>query len=307
MSQNNYSGYGVQKGQYGQQNQQGYNPQQQGSFQQGGYNPQQQQQGSFQQGGYNPQQNQQQQYQPQQQYGGYGVQQQQYKPQQQYGGYGVQQGSFQQQQQYNPNQQQGSFQQGGYNPQQNQQQQYQPQQQYGGYGVQQQQYDPKLVQWFQAVDTDNSGAIDSTELKKALSYGGLEFSYEASLLLIKMFDKGKSGNITLSEFSALFTYLGKMKMAFKQVDQDGSGTLDQQEVLKALMTAGYQVDQKVYSVIFKKFDRKNKGEINFDGYIELCVFLGTCRNIFQKYDSYGNGKITLDLNSFLDVASFIYP
>jgi hypothetical protein len=51
----------------------------------------------------------------------------------------------------------------------------------------------------------------------------------------------------------------------------------------------------------------NFQDLNFDGYIEICVFLGTCRNVFTKYDVNQKGAITVDLNSFLDIASFIYP
>jgi Ca2+-binding EF-hand superfamily protein len=50
-----------------------------------------------------------------------------------------------------------------------------------------------------------------------------------------------------------------MKSAFKSVDLDGSGSLDQQEVAKALATAGFQLEQKSFDTIFKKFDRNRKG------------------------------------------------
>lgn len=98
-----------------------------------------------------------------------------------------------------------------------------------------------------------------------------------------------------------------MKSAFQQVDTDRSGTLDANEVYKAISVAGFQVQSNAFGPIFQKFDRKKKNALDFDGYIELCIFLGTIRNIFQFYDTNRQGVVQFNFDSFISMATFIYP
>lgn len=98
-----------------------------------------------------------------------------------------------------------------------------------------------------------------------------------------------------------------MKSAFQQVDTDKSGTLDANEVYKAIIMAGFQIQAQSFLPIFQKFDRKKKNSLDFDGYIELCIFLGTVRNVFQFYDVQRQGVVQFNFDSFVSMASFIYP
>jgi Ca2+-binding EF-hand superfamily protein len=218
---------------------------------------------------------------------------------------------------YNPNQQsmsnfkqnyQPSYNPNGQQTQQNiQQQNYgQQQQSFNQYNQQIVQQQNPLVQWFNAVDSDRSGFIDVKELQAALSNGGFQFQTEAALSLIKMFDPQRNGKLDFKGFEQLYGYLTKMKGGFTQVDKDRSGTLDMNEVYQALGLAGFQIGNQSFQQIFVKFDRKKKGALDFDGYIEMCIFLGTMRNVFGYYDRNRQGVVSFNFDSFLQMSSMIY-
>ena len=59
--------------------------------------------------------------------------------------------------------------------------------------------------------------------------------------------------------------------------------------------------------IFSKFDRKKKGSLSYDDYIELVMFAGMVRNSFFYYDPKRVGKATLSLDDFFNAVTVIYP
>ena len=89
----------------------------------------------------------------------------------------------------------------GYAGQQQQQQGYggaaPPPQQGGGYGGGPP-VDAQVQQWFNVVEQDRSGQIDSKELQRALVNGNWSpFSEEACRMMIDMFDRDKTGQINV--------------------------------------------------------------------------------------------------------------
>ena len=127
----------------------------------------------------------------------------------------------------------------------------------GGYGAPP--VDPAVMEWFRAVDQDNSGQIDAKELGQvsllsgsntkltcyavcqALANGDMTmFSEEACRMMINMFDTNMTGTIDMQEFGRLFAFINEKKRMFEGHDRNKEGTLSQDEFLQALQAMGYR-------------------------------------------------------------------
>eukprot|EP01079_Euglenida_sp_SAG-EU17-18_P007599 gene7599-1357_t len=174
---------------------------------------------------------------------------------------------------------------------------------------------------------DRSGHIDAEELSGALSTFNAKFAIEACRWMIRMFDKDGNGTIDFGEYVQLHGYLNQpgctwfyarslcaaaaallwahstMMAAFDQIDTDKSGGLQQAEVERAIVTSGYQLPPQCHQILFRKFDRNRRGQLDRAGYIELCCFLGTAKNVFMPYDVQRNGFAQFSFDQFLVVAS----
>lgn len=124
-----------------------------------------------------------------------------------------------------------------------------------------------VVQWFAAVDTDRSGRISVTELQEALALGNLHFSlavcaqmirfaaadpdcqelvwYSAEILCTgtssvtcRLHDRSNTNNVDMQDFKALHKFLEEMNQSFQLHDSDRSGSLNSNETLAALNSAG---------------------------------------------------------------------
>lgn len=108
--------------------------------------------------------------------------------------------------------------------------------------------DPNVAQWFRAVDQDNSGQIDATELGQALANGDMSmFSEEACRMMISMFDTNQSNTIGMDEFGRLFNYINEWKRMFESYDREKQGTLSQEDLNQALQSIGYRYGD-IYTV-----------------------------------------------------------
>lgn len=163
------------------------------------------------------------------------------------------------------------------------------------------------MEWFRSIDKNNSGSIDAMELKLILSKGNMACNDECAHKLLRMFDKDASGHIGFNEFLELHKYMSSMRQGFDSVDKDKSGFLDQGEIFQALSACGYQLSKPTFDLIFQHFDRKKQYKLAFDDYIELCIFLGTSRSVFQMYDAQKTGYVNMSLDSFLAASVRIYP
>jgi len=155
----------------------------------------------------------------------------------------------------------------------------------------------QLYQWFNNVDVDRSGAISANELQAALSLGSFTFDADLCRKMIGMFDQDMSGTININEFCQLHNYLTAMKGAFYQIDVDKNGTLSYQEVDQALRSGGYNLSPVLFQKIFMVLDKNRRGFLTFDGYIKLCIFLGTGRHQFNRFVQ-PNGTATFTFDTF---------
>ncbi|KAI9298979.1 EF-hand [Neoconidiobolus thromboides FSU 785] len=160
----------------------------------------------------------------------------------------------------------------------------------------------QLWQWFQAVDTDKSGQLTAEELQKALINGDWSpFNIETVRLMVNMFDQDQSGTIGFNEFQGLWQYIEQWKQCFQSFDRDRSGTIDKQELSMALRTFGYNLSERFVGLLIKKFDRKSKGDITFDNFIQVCVTIKMLTDSFRRFDTDSDGVIQIRYEDFLEL------
>ncbi|EFC46233.1 programmed cell death 6 protein-like protein [Naegleria gruberi] len=164
---------------------------------------------------------------------------------------------------------------------------------------------------FNAVDLDKSGKITHNELQKVLTMPGSElqggsFSERCAKRLVKMFDRNGNGSVDFEEYSALHQYLIQMKAGFESVDTNKSGKVEFNEVTITLSRVGFNFSPQIVQKLFKLFDFQNKGSLDFDGYIELCAFLGLMRAQFIPRDANYSGQAMFTWEQFIQACMEAY-
>jgi len=153
---------------------------------------------------------------------------------------------------------------------------------------------------FSQVDRDRSGQISCVELGQALQNGTWSpFNPETIRLMIGMFDRDQSGSINFQEFASLWKYVTDWQNTFRAYDRDNSGSINAQELQTALTSFGYRLSPQFYTIIIRKFDRQNRGQIAFDDFIQACVCLHTMTGSFRACDTNNTGNINIGYEQFL--------
>ncbi|KAJ9072779.1 hypothetical protein DSO57_1023710 [Entomophthora muscae] len=120
----------------------------------------------------------------------------------------------------------------------------------------------QLSQWFRAVDADGSGQLSAEELQRALVNGDWSpFNMET----VRLMDS----------------------------DADRSGTIDQKELSSALQTFGYNLSDRFVQILIKQFDKKSRGDITFDNFIQVCVTIKMLTDSFRRFDTDNDGWIQI--------------
>ena len=153
---------------------------------------------------------------------------------------------------------------------------------------------------FHRIDKDKNGSISGNELQQALANGTwTAFNPETIRLMMGMFDTDGNGVIDFNEFAALWQYVCDWQETFRSFDLDNSGTIDRNELKSALKSFGFNLSEKFYDILIKKFDRSGGNDIRFDDFIQCCVVLQTLTNAFKQHDHNLNGWITVSYEQFL--------
>ncbi|KPA76365.1 EF hand-like protein [Leptomonas pyrrhocoris] len=169
----------------------------------------------------------------------------------------------------------------------------------GAYAPQGYQAPPELHSWFAAVDRDHSGRIDMNELNQALSNAGFRFSLGTTEMLMRRYDLDRSGTITMEEFAHLHEFVSSMREGFRQRDTSGDGRLDGAETREAFRLSGFALSEATFQAVMRKFDRQRRGNLGFDDYIELSVFMAQTRDAFAYFDFDHDGTATFNFDTFL--------
>ncbi|KAJ6666772.1 hypothetical protein lerEdw1_020496 [Lerista edwardsae] len=162
------------------------------------------------------------------------------------------------------------------------------------------------------------GQIDADELQRCLTQSGVSgaykpFNLETCRLMISMLDYGKlfgyvrlvkwnseegslattqrdmSGTMGFNEFKELWAVLNGWRQHFMSVDSDHSGTVDSQELQKALVSMGFRFGPQTVNAIAKRYS--SRGKISFDDYIACCVKLRALTDSFRRRDAAQQGMV----------------
>jgi Ca2+-binding EF-hand superfamily protein len=176
-------------------------------------------------------------------------------------------------------------------------------QQQGGYGQAPAGLDPNYLSGiFQRVDVDRSGHISAAELQQALGNGSwTPFNPETVRLMIGMFDKDYSGTVSYDEFASLWKCITDWQTCFRSYDRDNSGFVDKNELKTALTCFGYNLSDKFYDILMKKFDRQKRNTVGFDDFVQCAVLLQTLTHFFRTEDKDQDGWIQITYDNFLNI------
>lgn len=140
----------------------------------------------------------------------------------------------------------------------------------------------ELKQWFESVDKDKSGTIELNELKKARLPTGATLDDKTILRLMRIFDVDYSGDISFTEFIALWKFLNIALETFSSFDGDKSGSLDRHELDEALNSLGFSCSKRSIDVLVKMNSGLFGKGVSKNHFIGVVSYLGQCRTIYQE-------------------------
>ncbi|KAI9592663.1 hypothetical protein BDF19DRAFT_450557 [Syncephalis fuscata] len=162
--------------------------------------------------------------------------------------------------------------------------------------------DPQLWAWFKAIDMDGNGELTCEELQQALVNGDWQpFNIETVRLMMNLFDVNNDGRIGFNEFAGLWKYIEDWKRCFQSFDLDRSGTIDRNEMKQALLTFGYNLNDRLVHMMITKYDRHGHGTVTFDNFIQACVTIKTLTESFRKFDKDSVGWVYISYEQFLEL------
>ncbi|NXW57830.1 SORCN protein, partial [Eurystomus gularis] len=170
----------------------------------------------------------------------------------------------------------------------------------GGPAFPEQAQDP-LYGYFAAV-AGQDGQIDADELQRCLTQSGIAgaykpFNLETCRLMISMLDRDMSGTLGFNEFKELWAVVNGWKQHFLSFDNDRSGTVDRQELEKALMNMGFRLSPQAVTAITRRYS--THGKITFDDYIACCVKLRALTECFRRRDTSQQGFVNFHYDDFI--------
>jgi Ca2+-binding EF-hand superfamily protein len=160
-----------------------------------------------------------------------------------------------------------------------------------------------LQQWFNVVDADRSGEVNTAELQQALAQGGLNFSMKLASSMIRMFDDDRNAQLRFDEFVKLHAYLVNCQRTFARADADKNNFLDLNEIFNALTTLGFELDRSpggAFYTLCQSYDFDRRGVIQLDSFIAMCVTLHNAKRLHASLaDPATPGRSSFDFNQFV--------
>jgi len=139
--------------------------------------------------------------------------------------------------------------------------------------------------WFNNADLNRSGALNHTELKRALGYAGEDFPDEIVAMMIQMFDRDLSQTIDFNEFVAILGYLSDMKKNYYQ-QQQARGSVGYAEAEEALERShaflGQLGNSSLTNSLFTRFDTTNSGKFDYNSFIKMALYLAMVRTNYEN-------------------------
>ncbi|KAG8368013.1 hypothetical protein BUALT_Bualt15G0001100 [Buddleja alternifolia] len=105
-----------------------------------------------------------------------------------------------------------------------------------------------LREWYDRVDSDQTGNITATQLKSAFAVGNLHFPISVVQQMIRMHDFDRNGTMSFEEFVQLNKFLLKVQQAFSGLER-GRGFLVPDEAYEALVKIGFSLDSPAFYTV----------------------------------------------------------
>ena len=129
-------------------------------------------------------------------------------------------------------------------------------------------------------DIENSGKINSGDVRSLLLNMGYQPSNEDIIEFLRLADKTNTGVVSKENFiKALHekytipkNQLEEIKEAFKTFDKDKDGKITFKEFRNILKQFGENINDEEIDKIFKFIDADNNGLIDFDDFVENWKF-----------------------------------
>lgn len=171
------------------------------------------------------------------------------------------------------------------------------------------------MSWFRAVDQDNSGYINASELSRALQSGNnRNFSLAACETMMGLFSQGNTGRINAQQFSQLFAFINQWTEAFRRADRDNSGSISVQELSQVLKEQGYNIGPTTVQTMVNKYGAaapapsypgayagapQSASSLGLDGFILVNVQLKRLTDVFRQRDTAQQGRINVSYEEFI--------
>ena len=163
---------------------------------------------------------------------------------------------------------------------------------------------------FNLFDKDESGFIDTDELKDAMRALGFVYDKKKVKDLMEQADKDGSGQIDQEEFKALMARFiverkpeEELAKAFKMYDDDDNKTISFDNLKKVAMELGEPVEDSELKLMLKIGDRRQKydgNEIDFDDF----MYIMQQTNLFTQAEASTGTKLTKSGKGFLYQSSY---
>ena len=120
-------------------------------------------------------------------------------------------------------------------------------------------------------------------------------------MMVDMFDRDKTGQINMQEFSSLFNYINQWKGLFESIDRDRSGFIEEAELSQALQQMGYRFTPTFVQNLLAKYDAKTR-KLTLDNFIVVCVNIKRLTDSFRARDREMRGEANMQYEDFIGLA-----
>ena len=138
----------------------------------------------------------------------------------------------------------------------------------------------RLLEIFQALDTNNDGQLSKEELKEGFDKFFVKGSKVISIdKIFKNLDKNHNETIDYTEFVTavldkdLLISQDNLRITFNLLDADGNGKISIQELQDAFGAESVFFEEAYWKELVKEADREGDGEIGFNEFVELMAGL----------------------------------
>ena len=182
---------------------------------------------------------------------------------------------------------------------------------------------------FKTYDRDGDGAIDKGELIKAMTNYKFNFSEQEAEIIFKAGDIDGDGSVNFEEFMYLmcptteqvvkkfrdsYRTIVEVKNAFRKFDKNRSGSLNESELKRMMLSTGYSFTEVEVHSIMNLGDKDGDGEIDLEEFMVLMTpsasetlskirkgvsCIADVKGLFKEIDVDGDGLLSKDemLNS----------